>query len=66
LKARRVDLRDFAAWQRYDAVKKYVDYMTGMSVDFLVDFGLGDWCPPTGGPAGFKCPSIVTVNWLKE
>lgn len=26
----------------YDSMKKYVNFMTSMSVDYIVDFGLGD------------------------
>ena len=43
----------------YDAAVRYVDFMTSMSSDFLVDFGLGDWCPPQGVD-NYKCPSVVT------
>ena len=28
----------------YDSMKKYVDYCTSMATDYLVSFGLGDWC----------------------
>lgn len=28
----------------YDGMKRYVDFMTSMSTDHLVTFGLGDWC----------------------
>lgn len=34
--------------ESYDAMKKYVDYMTSMAVDSIVEFGLGDWLPPQG------------------
>ncbi|MBT9147483.1 MAG: hypothetical protein DDT32_01240 [Syntrophomonadaceae bacterium] len=46
--------------EMYDSMKLYVDFMTSMAVDHIVDFGLGDWCPPTGGPTGHKCPTVVT------
>lgn len=44
----------------YENMKKYVDFMTTMSTDGIVKFGLGDWCPPTGSPDGHKCPTAVT------
>ncbi|SHF23644.1 alpha-L-rhamnosidase [Caldanaerobius fijiensis DSM 17918] len=44
----------------YDNMKKYVDFMTTMATDDILEFGLGDWCPPTGGPEGHKCPVAVT------
>ncbi len=46
--------------EHYDCMKRYVDYMTTMATDHIVEFGLGDWCPPTGGPSGHKCPVAVT------
>lgn len=30
----------------YDAMRRYVDYLTARSEDFIVSFGLGDWCHP--------------------
>lgn len=44
----------------YDNMKKYVDFMTTMATDDILEFGLGDWCPPKGGPNGHKCPVWVT------
>ncbi|MDO8685589.1 MAG: family 78 glycoside hydrolase catalytic domain [Clostridiales bacterium] len=44
----------------YDSIRKYVEYMNSMSGSYIVDFGLGDWCPPVGGVADYKCPSAVT------
>jgi len=44
----------------YDSMKQYLIYMTTMAVDDTVDFGLGDWCPPAGGFADYKCPTVVT------
>jgi len=44
----------------YENMKRYVDFMTSMSEEGIVDFGLGDWCPPVGGPADHQCPVAVT------
>ncbi len=30
--------------KNYDAIKKYVDYLSYMAVDHIVSIGLGDWC----------------------
>ncbi|MDR1733947.1 MAG: glycoside hydrolase family 78 protein [Oscillospiraceae bacterium] len=30
-------------WER---LRRYMDFIAGMASDYLVDFGLGDWCPP--------------------
>lgn len=46
--------------EMYQSMKKYVDFMTTMATDGILEFGLGDWCPPTGGPEGHKCPVWVT------
>jgi alpha-L-rhamnosidase len=45
--------------EMYDCIKKYIDYMTVMSANHIVGFGLGDWCPP-GGPENYKCPIEVS------
>ena len=36
---------------------QYMDYLSTMTVDGLVDFGLGDWCPPKGAAL---CPTQLT------
>lgn len=47
--------------EMYENIKLYVDYMTEMSEDYIVEFGLGDWCPPyEGDPDHPKCPTVVT------
>ncbi|HBQ63676.1 MAG TPA: hypothetical protein DD727_01860, partial [Clostridiales bacterium] len=43
----------------YEPIRKYVDYMTSMSSGHIVDFGLGDWCPPEAKKVG-NCPTVVT------
>lgn len=44
----------------YDPMKAYLTFALSMSNQGLFDFGLGDWCPPTGGPDGHACPTVVT------
>ncbi len=39
----------------YEGMKRYVDYLTTRQKDFIVDYGLGDWCP-----AKTATPSAVT------
>ena len=44
----------------YDAMVKYLGFLDSMSDGGLVDFGLGDWCPPGENPWDHKCPTVVT------
>ena len=46
----------------YHGMKRYVDYLTTLATDGIVSFGLGDWCPPTGGPDGHKAPAVLTTT----
>lgn len=47
--------------EMYESIKLYVDYMTEMSEDHIVEFGLGDWCDPNHSNGGHpKCPTAVT------
>jgi alpha-L-rhamnosidase len=50
-----------------DAMKRYLDFCTSMADDGIVEFGLGDWCPPTGGADGHLCPIAVsdTATYFK-
>lgn len=45
----------------YDSMKKYVDYIAYMANDHIVEFGLGDWCPPRAeGYTHNSCPTAIT------
>ncbi len=49
--------------ENYDSMKRYIDFIESMAIDYIVDFGLGDWCPPGppgNGPSDHKCPTTVT------
>ncbi len=46
--------------QMYSSMQAYLNYAVSMSEEYVVDFGLGDWCPPTGGEGGHQCPTVVT------
>ena len=52
--------------ENYDAVVKHFAYMESMAEDFIVNYGIGDWCPPFEGPAiavsmsSFKSPTALT------
>ena len=46
--------------EMYSVMTKYIDFMSSMAYGHIVNFGLGDWCPPEGGPSGHKCPAEVT------
>ncbi|MDR1948700.1 MAG: glycoside hydrolase family 78 protein [Spirochaetaceae bacterium] len=43
-----------------DAMKRYLDFCGSMATDHIVDFGLGDWCPPQGNEDEHRCPVAVT------
>jgi alpha-L-rhamnosidase len=56
-----VYLGDLAILEKmYDNIVRYVDYLTSMADTHIVDFGLGDWCPPVGRPDEYKSPLAVT------
>ncbi|MCK5129536.1 MAG: family 78 glycoside hydrolase catalytic domain [Clostridiales bacterium] len=44
----------------YEPMRKYLHFMTTMSKEYTVEYGLGDWCPPEGEWGDSKCPTIVT------
>ena len=44
----------------YDAMVRYLGFLGSMESDGIVDFGLGDWCPPAEHSSGHKCPVAVT------
>jgi alpha-L-rhamnosidase len=48
-------------------MKRYLDFCASMAEDYVLDFGLGDWCPPVGGAAGHLCPTVVsdTATYFK-
>jgi alpha-L-rhamnosidase len=43
--------------QMWDNMKLYMKYMDSMAVDYTVNYGLGDWCPPKDA---VFCPAEVT------
>ncbi len=50
----------------YETIKAHCDFMESMTMDYTLDYGLGDWCAPFDGPAisknmgAFKCPTEVS------
>ena len=44
----------------YDNMKLYVEFLQSMADGYVVDFGLGDWCPPIGREGEHDCPTTVT------
>lgn len=46
--------------QHYAGMKRYVDFMAQMATDHILEFGLGDWCPPGGGASDHKTPTAMT------
>ena len=52
---------DISAIKRlYGTMKEYIKYMSSMAEDNLLDFGLGDWCPPGDTWNGYECPAKLT------
>jgi alpha-L-rhamnosidase len=52
---------DLAVLRRhFPGMKRYVDFLTSLAVDHILDFGLGDWCPPYGNPPDSKTPTALT------
>jgi len=41
----------------WENIELYMDFIYSMSEDYIVDFGLGDWCPP---PDTDVCPTVIT------
>jgi alpha-L-rhamnosidase len=59
----RGDLRILA--EQYDCMRRYVEFLATMADAGIVDFGLGDWCPPEWRPSvawqpTYRCPTAVT------
>jgi len=52
--------------ENYDAIKLHFGYMESLAEDNIVNYGIGDWCPPFEGRAlsismsSFKTPVEVT------
>lgn len=54
-------LGDVQILERHFAnLARYVDYLGAIAEDGIIAGGLGDWCPPEGGPAGHECPAALT------
>ena len=52
--------------EMYDAIKKHCNFIESMADNYIVNYGIGDWCPPFDGPAisanmgSFKTPTSLT------
>ncbi|MCD6322533.1 MAG: hypothetical protein J7L77_05855, partial [Clostridiales bacterium] len=50
----------------YETIKKHCDFMLTMAENYIVNYGIGDWCPPFEGRAisvnmsSFKAPTELT------
>jgi len=44
----------------YAAMVRYLGFLAAMTDQGIVDFGLGDWCPPADHQWEHKCPTVVT------
>jgi len=46
--------------RHYEGMRRYVDFLGTIADGHIVRFGLGDWCPPTGGADSHVCPAELT------
>ena len=46
--------------RHYDRMKKYLGFLDSMATDYIVKFGLGDWCPPVGELDDYRAPAELT------
>ena len=46
--------------RHYDRMKKYLGFLESMATDYIVKFGLGDWCPPAGTAEERLAPAELT------
>jgi alpha-L-rhamnosidase len=52
--------------EMYDNIKRHCDFMASMANNYIVHYGIGDWCAPFDGPAlsvnmgSFKTPTDLT------
>jgi len=52
--------------ENYEAITRHFQYMESMAEDWIVQYGIGDWCPPFEGSAisvrmsSFKAPLELT------
>ena len=52
--------------EMYENIKRHCDFMNEMSDNYIVNYGIGDWCAPFDGPAlgvnmgSFKAPTPLT------
>jgi alpha-L-rhamnosidase len=44
----------------YECMSLYIQFLESMDDRGIVDFGLGDWCPPGENASDYKCPTAVT------
>lgn len=50
----------------YETIKKHCDFIVSMAENYIVNYGIGDWCPPFEGRAisvnmsSFKSPTELT------
>ncbi len=51
--------------EHYECMRRYVEFLGTMENGGIVDFGLGDWCPPEWKPSviwnpTYRCPAALT------
>ena len=51
--------------EHYECMRRYVEFLSALEVDGIIDFGLGDWCPPEWRPSviwepTYRCPVALS------
>lgn len=46
--------------RHYDGMQRYLEFLSSLASDGIVQFGLGDWCPPGPRAEGHKAPAELT------
>ena len=48
--------------RHYRGMKKYMGFLQTLATDYIVKFGLGDWCPPAAVAHAYKAPAELTTT----
>ena len=46
--------------RHYEGMKRYLGFLAALATDHIVQFGLGDWCPPSSGSESHRAPAELT------
>lgn len=46
--------------RHYAGMKKYLAFLATLATDYIIHFGLGDWCPPRAAADAYQAPAELT------